>query len=117
MDTLHTHDPLCVPVGDMLVRHVRFRNADGVPLDLTDPHVWIEWKISAATGMHVLTKLKSDLGVAILSPHDGLVRLVLTPAETAMLAPGRYRDTAIAVLPGRVFSRSAGRIEIVPRLV
>jgi hypothetical protein len=121
IESLSTHDPLypdslCVPAGDALVRHVRFFAADGSPLDLSDPRVSIRWQIITPEGAEVLTKKTGHLGVTIVSALDGLVRLVLTPDETRVLAPGLYRDTARVTLPGDVFARSTGRLEILPAL-
>jgi hypothetical protein len=109
-------DSLCVPAGDTILRHVRFLAADGSPLDLSDPRVSIGWQIITPEGMEMLTKKTGDLGVTILSAVDGLVRLVLTSEETRMFAPGIYRDIARVTLPGGVFARNTGRLEILPAL-
>ena len=116
-----THDPLypestCVPAGEALVRHVRFLAADGSALDLSDPRVSIRWQIITAEGAEMLTKKTGHAGVTIVSALDGHVRLVLTPDETRVFAPGVYRDTARVSLPGGVFARSTGRIEVLPAL-
>jgi hypothetical protein len=64
----------------------------------------------------MLTKKTGDAGVTIVSAVDGLVRLLLTSAETRVFAPGLYRDIARLTLPGGVFARSTGRLEIMPAL-
>jgi hypothetical protein len=117
----HTEGPLspdsvCVSAGDTLVRHVRFLAADGSPLDVSDPHVSIRWQIITPEGIEMLTKRTGDPGVTIVSAVDGLVRLLLTPRETRLFAPGVYRDIARATLPGGVFAGSTGRLEILPAL-
>jgi hypothetical protein len=66
--------------------------------------------------MEMLTKKTGDPGVTIVSAVDGLVRLLLTPRETRLFAPGVYRDIARVTLPGGVFARSTGRLEILPAL-
>ncbi len=109
-------DSLCVPAGDTLVRHVRFLAADGSSLDVSDPRVSIRWQIITPEGMEMLTKKTGDPGVTIVSAVDGLVRLLLTPRETHLFAPGVYRDIARVTLPGGVFARSIGRLEILPAL-
>ncbi len=109
-------DALCVLAGDALVRHVRFLAADGSPLDLSDPGVVIRWQIITPEGMDMLTKKSGDPGVTIVSPVEGLVRLLLTSRETCLFTPGVYRDIARATLPGGVFARSTGRLEILPAL-
>jgi hypothetical protein len=121
IESLSTHDPLypespCVPAGDALVRQVRFLAADGSALDLSDPHVSIRWQIITPEGAEMLTKKTGHLGVMIVSALDGLVRLMLTPDETRVFAPGLYRDIARVTLPGGVFARSTGRFEILPVL-
>lgn len=109
-------DSLCVLAGEPIVRHVRFLAADGTPLDVSDPRVSIKWQILTPEGMERLTKKTGDPGVTIVSARDGLVRLVLTPDETGAVAPGLYRDIARVTLPGGVFARSTGRLEILPAL-
>jgi len=109
-------DSVCVPAGDLLVRHVRFLAADGSPLNMSDPRISIRWQIITPDGMEMLAKKTGDPGVAIVSPAEGLVRLDLTPRETRLFAPGIYRDIARVSLPGGVFARSTGRLEILPAL-
>jgi|ERR1051325_5423295 hypothetical protein len=109
-------DLVCVPAGDTVVRHVRFLAADGSPLDVSDPRVSIRWQIITPEGMEMLIKKTGDPGVTIISAVDGLVRLVLTPRETRLFAPGVYRDIARVTLPGDVFARSTGRLDILPAL-
>ena len=109
-------DLLCVPAGDALVRHVRFLAADGSPLDLSDPRVAIRWQIITREGVEMIAKRTGDPGLTIVSAVDGLVRLLLTPRETRLFPPGIYRDIARAILPGGVFARSTGRLEILPAL-
>jgi hypothetical protein len=111
-----SQDSLCVPAGDTLVRHVRFLAADGSPLDVSDPRVLIRWQIITSEGMEMLTKNSGDPGVTIVSPVEGLVRLLLTEDETRLFTPGVYRDLVRATLPGGVFARSTGRLEILPAL-
>ncbi len=105
-------DSLCVPAGETLVRHVRFLAADGTPLNVSDPSVSIRWQIITPEGTEILKKSLGEFGVAIVSASDGLVRLVLTPDETRRFAPGLYHDIARVTLPGGVFARSTGRLEI-----
>ncbi len=109
-------DSLCVPAGDPLVRHVRFFAADGSPLDISDPRVLIKWQIITPEGMEMLRKKSGDPGVTIVSPVDGLVRLLLTQRETSLFTPGVYGDIVRVTLPGGVFARSTGRLEILPAL-
>jgi hypothetical protein len=109
-------DSVCVPAGDTLVRHAQFLAADGSPLDLSDPRISIRWQIITPEGMEMLTKKTGDPGITIVSAVDGLVRLVLTPQETRVFAPGIYRDIARLTLPGGVFARNAGRLELLPAL-
>jgi hypothetical protein len=109
-------DSLCVPAGDTLVRHVRFLAADGSQLDVSDPRVLIRWQIITPDGMEMLTKKTGDPGMTIVSAVDGLVRLLLTPRETRLFPPGVYHDIARVTLPGGVFARSTGRLEILPAL-
>ena len=109
-------DSPCVPAGDTLLRHVRFLAPAGSPLDVSDPRVSIRWQIITPDGMEMLTKKTGDPGVTIVSAVDGLVRLFLTPGETRLFAPGIYRDIARVTLPGAVFARSSGRLEILPAL-
>jgi|SRR5215470_15810447 len=109
-------DSLCVLAGDTFVRHVRFLAADGSPLDVSDPRVMLRWQIVTPEGMEMLAKKTGDPGVTIVSPLDGLVRFLLTPRETRLFAPGLYRDIARVTLPGGVYARSTGRLEILPAL-
>jgi len=109
-------DSLCVLAGDTFVRHVRFFAADGSPLDVSDPRVMLRWQIVTPEGMEMLAKKTGDPGVTIVSPLDGLVRFLLTPRETRLFAPGVYRDIARVTLPGGVYARSTGRLEILPAL-
>jgi hypothetical protein len=69
--TLHMHDLLSVHAGDTLIRHVCCHGVDGLPLDLTDARISIEWTIATATGVPVLAKRTGDLGVSMLSPAGG----------------------------------------------
>jgi hypothetical protein len=66
--------------------------------------------------MEMLIKKTGDSGVTITSAADELMRLVLTPRETRVFAPGVYRDIARVTLPGGLFARSVGRLEILPAL-
>jgi len=54
-DRSHVHPLLILVTGDMLARHVRFLNADALPLDLTDPRIVVEWKLAAAKGAPIVT--------------------------------------------------------------
>ncbi len=115
-DMVDIHDRLCAPMGEPLVRHVRFLAADGTPLDVSGARVSIRWQIITPEGAEMLTKKTGDLGVTIVSGINGLVRLVLTPDETRAFAAGAYRDTARVTLPGGVFARISGHLEILPAL-
>ena len=112
-DRSHVHPLLILLTGDTLARYVRFLNADALPLDLTAPRIVVEWKLAAAKGTPIITKVSGDNGVDIVDPTHGLVRVLLAPAETAALAPGRYRDEVRVRFPGGVFSKSSGNIEII----
>jgi hypothetical protein len=101
-------------VGDTFPIEGYCRDADGDPLDLSGAQA-IEWKLETAQSRRceewetpqpptVVLDLTLGNGIAITNAPLGQIVITITSAQSAALAPGRYRDQLRVILASGVVS-------------
>ena len=105
----NVHDPLRYRCGDDWFLEVSCANADGTPMDLTGAA--IEWRL-VTDDSNVVAALTLGNGSSVepgAPPSTLMIRV--TAAQSALIAPGCYRDrTRVTTADGVVSTLSTGRV-------
>src|ERR1700687_3545927 len=84
------HDPIQFFSGDTWQIEFSCSRSNGLPLDLTGASV--EWSLDTYDGgVNLLTRTVGN-GIAITNPTGGKCDLTVADPDTALIAPGFYRD-------------------------
>lgn len=90
--------------------------ADGTPFDLSTGAA-LQWELKDDQG-NVILLLELGAGITIADPSDvppHQCTITVTPAQSALIAPGVYRDQLRAIDPaGLVSTQVVGTIEVRP---
>lgn len=110
----NVHELFNLIAGDDWIFEVSCSNSDGTPIDLTAAA--IEYKLATAAGGVVRT-LTIGNGITVVPPEAPATYptkcIVLLPhADSALIAPGAYRDQLRVTVGGLVSTQSKGDLTV-----
>jgi hypothetical protein len=113
------HAPQQFYVGDTWEITALCTDGDGNPLDLSAAA--ITWKLKSVADNSIKLTLTVGSGIALIENTSGDLVLgqciiTVTPAQSAPLAPGYYRDELTAVVGNKTLTQFKGRIEAIEKL-